>query len=492
MSGSDTGWEPSRVQSPLPATLRGRDWLAAGGCLLAVVVGIAVAYLPLPLAGALVAGAIVMIASLIRPQFGVLLVVVAVPFGAVRQIAVGSVGVGLTEVMVVLVLACWFARRVAYSPERLLLPPLTYPLAALMAAILLSTLGATSLEHSLVEIIKWAEILAFYVLVYNEFDEQWARALMVTMLVTGAVAALQGVYQFLFQVGPEGFILFGRFMRSHGTFGQPNPYAGYLGLVMPLGLAMLADGLARGSKRLAWGWALLGGAAAVLMLCAILMSWSRGAWLGAAAGSVAVALGALYRGGRARAWFVAAIALLVGGLLAMGLVPVPSLIGQRISDFVPYLSLTDVRGVEITDANFAVLERVAHWQAAWGMWTRHPWLGVGIGNYEVAYAQFRQPLWTEALGHAHNYYLNMAAETGIVGLLAFAVLLCWAILSVWRTIRRSAGWQLGASLGALGMLVHLGVHSVFDNLFVHGIYLQVALALGLVAGVEWRSNRIES
>ena len=74
----------------------------------------------------------------------------------------------------------------------------------------------------------------------------------------------------------------------------------------------------------------------------------------------------------------------------------------------PYLGIADVRGREITDANFAVLERMAHWQSALTMWNEHPWLGVGIGNYEPLYAQYALPLWPLPLGHAHNYYLNVA------------------------------------------------------------------------------------
>ena len=41
-------------------------------------------------------------------------------------------------------------------------------------------------------------------------------------------------------------------------------------------------------------------------------------------------------------------------------------------------------------------------------------------------------------------------------------------------------WSGGLALGVLGALVHLAIHNVFDNLYVQGIYLQVALWLGLI------------
>jgi O-antigen ligase len=50
---------------------------------------------------------------------------------------------------------------------------------------------------------------------------------------------------------------------------------------------------------------------------------------------------------------------------------------------------------------------------------QRPALGVGFGNYEAAYPQYRLMSWPFALGHAHNYYLNLLSETGVAGLAAY-------------------------------------------------------------------------
>ena len=139
----------------------------------------------------------------------------------------------------------------------------------------------------------------------------------------------------------------------------------------------------------------------------------------------------------------------------------------------------------VTDENFAVVERVAHWAAALRMWESSPWLGVGPGSYAAAYPSFRLPLWEEALGHAHNIYLNVLAETGVIGLLSFAAV--WLSVVIWlaRVLRgpavAAAPWAHALALGVLGMLVYLAAHSFFDDLFVQGIYLQVALWLAALA-----------
>lgn len=474
-----------------------RGFLAA--LTLAGAAGLVIALLPLTWVVLLLVGGAVVIVTLVRPQFGVLLLVPAVPFGSLRQIRVGVMNVGATEALLALVLAAWLMRMVARREIRFRLPPLALPLVGFLGVLLLSALGAASLSYSIKELLKWVEVLALYVLVAHEFDERWTRALIATVMATGALAALHGIYQFLFQVGPEEFVLFGRFMRAYGTFEQPNPYAGYLGLTLPLAVGLVAAGVLRIRGRVkVWWWVFAAGCGA-LMLAALVMTWSRGAWLGFAAAVAVMAVAVVARSGRAAVLGTVLAVIAAYALLAGGLARVPPAITQRFSDFVPYtfdslstgLGVTDVEGREITDANFAVLERVAHWQAALGMWTDHPWLGVGIGNYEPAYAEYSLPQWRIALGHAHNYYLNIGAEAGVLGLAAYLLLWGAALVGAWRAARRTSGWHWGLALGVLGVLVHLSVHSVFDNLYVHGMYLHLAMLLGILPNLTRRTEDVD-
>ena len=61
-----------------------------------------------------------------------------------------------------------------------------------------------------------------------------------------------------------------------------------------------------------------------------------------------------------------------------------------------------------------------------------PIIGVGFGNYEVIYDDFRLPNWKEPLGHAHNYYLNIFAETGIIGVSAYLLMWIGIVLLTWK------------------------------------------------------------
>jgi putative inorganic carbon (HCO3(-)) transporter len=469
--------------------------------LLIVVLGAALALLPVKWAAALIASGVVVFALLVRPQYAPCLLAFAVPFGSIRQLPVGPVNVGLTEVLLVLLLASWVARVI--SVRRIVLPraPLVLPLLLFLLAMMLSILGTVSLELSAKEAVKWLAVLFIYWFMVDMVDQRWGRLVVWALLAAGSAEALVGIYQFLRRVGPEGFILLGRFMRAHGHFAQPNPFAGYIGLSLPLAYALALEAMdawrlqARQAsvglgRRLAQ---LLPHAAAVVafvvMSTALVMSWSRGGWVGAAAALVAVTVMR-----SRRALFTAvALALVAGYLLLVGGAQyLPSTVVQRFADFLPYLGGVDVTAVEVTDANWAVIERMAHWQAALGMFTDHPWLGVGMGNYPVAYPRYALGRWQDPLGHAHNYYLNIAAEAGVVGLGAYLFLFAACLAQAWRVIRRlrpeallegQGDWR-AVALGAMGVLVHLSVHNIFDNLFVHNMHVQLALMLGLLFVAE--------
>jgi putative inorganic carbon (HCO3(-)) transporter len=432
-------------------------------------------------------GSVVLVAILVQPLFALPLIVLAVPFGSLFEVQAAGVSIGVTELLLGLFLVAWLLRRLARRDLRIRLPRLALPLLVFLGAAGLSSLGALSLEPAAKEITKWVEFLALYLVVANELDGRWARVLVFSFLAAGALAALQGIFQFLFRLGPEGFLLFDRFMRAYGTFEQPNPYGGYLGLTLPLAWGLVLGGVFRVDRRPTWPWLVCASGCGVLMALALVMSWSRGAWLGLAAALVIMGLAVAVRSGRAAVLTAVFVALAAYVVLATGIIRVPPSIALRLSDTLPYLGAVDVRGVEVTDANYAVVERMAHWQAAWGMWTGRPWLGVGIGNYEAVYARYAVPAWPVALGHAHNYYLNIAAETGVAGLAAYLLLWGSALAVAWATAHRAVGWSWGVALGVLGVVVHLSVHNLVDNLFVHQMYLQVAILLGMLPVLARRS-----
>jgi putative inorganic carbon (hco3(-)) transporter len=441
------------------------------------VTALLVALLPTAISGALLVAAGLGLAVVIQPWLGLPLVAVAAPLAALRPLPLG-LPVDGADLVLVLVLAAWLAQGVAQRRIVVPHPPLLWPMLALLAALALSLPGAGSYREGLLELLKWVQVLALYLAVAALLPRSGVPWLLAALLTAGVLQALLGLYQFLTQTGPEPFVLLGRYMRAYGAFGQPNPYAGYLGLVAPLAISLAL-----------WGWtsqprpamrlrlALL--AAAAITSLGLLASWSRGAWLAFAA-AVAVVVLAHTRRAAPLVIALAGLAVLAAAVFG-GAEVLPAAVSGRLGDLREYVGLIDISRTEVTDANFAVIERLAHWQAALDMWRDHLWLGVGAGNYAVAYAAYNLPRWYEPLGHAHNVYLNFAAEAGLLGLLAYLWL--WMGSLVQATRVSASRHRLTAAIGAgvLGALVHATVHNVFDNLWVQHSYLTLALLLGLLA-----------
>lgn len=444
----------------------------------------ALIFLPLASAVATIGGALALLAVLRWPELALYALVFAVPYGSWFPIPISVGNLTAVDLFVALAIALWLARMIVQTRSiRIQWPSLSLPFAIFLTAALLSLTVALSLQHAVKEFTKWFEMFAIYVFVANNLDAAKISRALAVLLLAGLSEAAIGVYQFLFRIGPGGFALFGQFIRAYGTFEQPNPYAGYLGLIIPIAFGIVVGVLGK-PQAVAGRQPLLQSLLAILaflslaaMLAALLMSWSRGAWLGVAAGLV-VAVVVQSR----RAFMLSAIAAFVLAVVVLlsSLSIIPPAIAARLSGISDYFGVFDVRGVKVDDANFAIVQRMAYWQAAWGMFAAHPLLGVGFGNYAAVYSAYALPHWSEPLGHAHNYYLNVAAEAGMVGLIAYVTLWGIAFWQGWRAVRVTRGMWRGIAAGLLGTLVALSVHNGFDNLFVHGMYVQVGIGLGMV------------
>ena len=443
------------------------------------------AYLPVALGFALLVGLGFALAMLRWPVLGLYALALVIPFSAVARVPLGPASVGPADLLAGASFFVWFLRFTALDEKRRPAPLLWF-LLPFVIVLLYSTLVARSLVAALPELVKWAEVIVVYWLGTQLLTPKHRLPLLLTLLATGSIEALIGIRQFVFQIGPEAYLL-GRFLRAYGTFGQPNPYAGYLGLVWPLGVSLSVWALVAafshqysgvsdqwlGRKR----WARIGllvviaGMTGVIGL-GMVVSWSRGAWLGALASTATVlALSSV--------WGLGLLLALAAGLVMLWPV-LPAGITARFADAARLFGTWDVRGVPVTDANFAILERVADWQAAWDMFADHFWLGIGVGNWDVVYPDYAIGIWKAPLGHAHNVLFHFAAVAGIFGALSYLWLWLGSLWKAFLTSLRRSGLEKAVAIGVTGMLVHLSIHNQFDNLWVQGMPLLIALGLTLL------------
>lgn len=394
------------------------------------------------------------------------------------------------QIAFIALVASWAAHRVARGEPlfALVRTPVVTAIILLLIVFALTAFNATSLGAWLNEWLKWVQILILVVLASTIAGDRLWHWLVFGLVLAGLANALIGLYEFFGGSGALHLLINNRFFRAFGTFGQPNPFGGFMGLLAPiaitaaLGYGKRALSQWRARRGLSISMLLLTlfyAAASIVIVAGLFASWSRGAWLAFGVSMVVTVLAFPRRAGRGL-FIAAGIAGLFVLLWLTGVLPAP--ISNRISSSTAeFFAFEDVRGVDITPANYAVVERLAHWQAALDMAAAHPWLGVGMGNYEVVYPQYRLINWIEPLGHAHNYYLNILAEAGIIGLLGYGkawLIIMWAN---WRARRHPDFLARCVLVGLLGTWTYLGVHSLFDNLYVNNLFLHLGLMLGVLA-----------
>ncbi len=483
---------------------------------LALLLGILVARTPVMLTGGGLVLVALLLITLVEPALALVLMLSLAPLKtliATESPVAFPVDVG--QMSFALVVGMWALWRVTQRPHDPLPRTRLYlPLAMIMLAFVPSLFSALSAAAWIAEFIKWIEI-ALLVLIVLDLRQRWTW-IAFGVLLAAALQALIGLYEFRGGSGaPHLWIANYRYFRAFGTFGQPNPFSAFMGLTLPLALGLawgyLSEAFVQFNQRSGQHpyadperqlnergkqhpyhypeWlvpGLLAGlyaGCALILLAGLIASWGRGAWLGFGAAGVVLVL---FAPRRRRTGFL----LLAAGGISLALLwvagYVPLSIQQRIEsapqDFVGF---RDVRGMPISDENFAIVERLAHWQAAITMADAHPFTGVGLGNYETAYPAYRVPSWPNPLGHAHNDYLNVLAETGLVGLAGY--LAGWALIVVWtwQTLQTSDPLKRGLALGLLGTWTHLAVHSFVDKLYVNNLFLHIGVMLGLLAAARY-------
>jgi putative inorganic carbon (HCO3(-)) transporter len=247
---------------------------------------------------------------------------------------------------------------------------------------------------------------------------------------------------------------------------HPNILAGALCPLIPVVLALLSSRLTlltREEGRLARLFLAL---TLGLMLAMVLLTQSRGAYLALAVGLVV--LGCLrYR------WFLATVPILllesVAILRRLGVGPV--------ADFI------------LSNATLGSLAgRQEVWRRAVYMLRDFPCSGIGLGTFgqigPLMYPYFIQD--NPAVPHAHNLFLQIGVDVGLLGLLAYIALLAAGFSVAWRAYRLSAGPDLSVlSAGLLAGLTVLIVHGLIDattwgtkTAFIPWLILGLAAALG--------------
>ena len=274
---------------------------------------------------------------------------------------------------------------------------------------------------------------------------------------SGALAGFYGVMQY------SGWEIFDAMPKVEGgrvwsSLGNPVYFGALCAMALPVALARCV-GAATSYKR----WE--NGTAAIFILGGLLLSLSRGAWVGAAAAAIFI----FWRYKKAPMYLL---------LLFMGMA----------------LALPSVRHrarILFSTGEGSNASRLAGWQGGIRVALDHPWFGTGPDTFTRAFRAYRSQDYIAASGtgvtqaHAHNDFVQVAATEGFVGLAMF--------LWVWLAAARGAFRTSTENAGLAGGLIALAIQNQFNfSSVATSLWAAAALAVVMPAAAVHRAVRPSS
>ncbi len=436
---------------------------------------------PAAAAAALVAAVVAVVATILlvrlilaRPAVWFALLGIALPIRV--PVTLGSLEANLliplyAVIVLGLIAAVWGRARGRLGPAPEGPAALAITLGAFVAFVLVSALWSADPDEAAV---KAAFFYVPFTILYVVALAWWPharalRALAVTTIAGGVVAALVGLYQYLtgdiwWNETLSQANVYSRFFRVNGIFFDPNILGRYLAIGI---LACLALAWVRPRR----GELVALAAAVAVMTAALAVTFSRSSTLMLMLGLVLLAVRAV---GARRAILTGALVLVVAGGAAVAT-----------SDNVRRAATDFDRLERVSEGRFDLI------RGGLTIWREHPVVGTGLGGFERRFAQTLTPTEQRRVRVvvSHNTPVTVLSEEGIVG---FALFLALVVGVGWGVVRGSAAqglagwarWTLAAMLA--GIFVHALLYAaLFEDPFA---WVAAAAAAALAAAPRARDD----
>ena len=412
------------------------------------------------------------------------LVLAALVFSALATGAVRPPEFVVVELLVAAAGILWMA-RIWLEPRRnrLLFPPVGGCLLLFLGYALFHYLRADVEYTARTEVLRLlVYALLFFVVLNNLHKSDWTQLALYVLVFTGVAIAIYGIVQVIAGVDhvwhftrPEQYK-----GRGSGTFINPNHFAGFLGMLLPLCLASVLTGRISQPMRILLGYS------ALLLLGGVAVSMSRGGWASTSLALAAV-IGVL---GWRRQFRLRGILLscIVFGLIGAFLLK---------SDF----AQDRLRNINQPGTSGHVGSRAELWGAAVDVWKEEKLLGVGPGHFDHRFPEYRPERLQSRPVRVHNDYLNTLVDWGLAGMLLAGLMLgtmVSGIIKSWKYSQRTsrdlsaktsnrATFVLGSTIG----LGSIALHSFVDfNLHIpSNAMLAATLAALLTAYIRFATER---
>lgn len=289
-------------------------------------------------------------------------------------------------------------------------------------------------------------------------DRKWRARGIAAIKLGAAVTSIWGIGEYFLTDLTLNWVDVSRFSDIGGRvcagFGNPNVLAVYLLCSVPLFLGGVADGSHTATARVG---NLIG---FLLGVGCLILTWSRGAWLGIA---VATLL------------FLLSFSRRSAGCVALSLLPLGCL-----SPYLPHSIVN--RFVSIGSfSESSIRYRLYTWRGVFRLIREHAW-GIGVGS-EAFYAVYPRYAvsGTERVMHAHQLWLQIAVELGVGGVILFFWLLLLLFLCISNGMRDLHGDARAETVASASALAGVLVMGFFDYVWYHMGLISLFFAVGALA-----------
>jgi len=330
-------------------------------------------------------------------------------------------------------------------------------------------------------------------------------AVLAAVFASGLLQALMAVA--LYSAAKQYVYLFEEFQqggRATGTFVNPDHLAGFMELAIAAGVGLLLSQLGGGASAGSWRGRLADGLrfmmsrkmllrlALVLLVLALVMTHSRGGngaffiSLVLVGGLVAMASRKLRR---PALWLVASMVVVdvfvIGQLV--GLERVVERLQHTAEASSEVVASFGLEGPPPPPREQSIAERLSVPAISLQLVAQRPWLGHGGGTFDLAFAPIKpQTTYAGFWTHAHNDFVQVAVETGLVGAALWVGI---GAAAAWRALTLLKDGQArlnrGVGVAALMATCSLALHSMVDfNLYIPANALAFTMLLSLVWAVD--------
>ena len=351
----------------------------------------------------------------------------------------------------------------------------------------------------MLRLICYAAILwmvGFFTLPDRKSERRFVGILIAAVLLSGFLAACIGIVEFFTWNGRILWVLkpydWGasqpeQMLRASGSFVNPDHFGDYLAIALIIGAGELAFGVAKLRRSDARAARIAGFTFLFVVVSALLLSVSRGAWLASGVGLLALILFSRWLPSEAKPRLLqndSKKTVLIAGCAALAMLLLCVVfIGQQGREQLGS-RLQETADAETIGSGL----RLSLLRSTGAMFLDHPVLGVGLGIWPEALARYeRVPVPKMRIREAHNDYSQVLAELGVIG---FAAAACFLIAIVRLARPRAGSGDLPTELAVVrvaicGALVALVVHEFFDfSLHTPANGILAAVLLGLLVRIS--------